>query len=422
MSDAVIVTEQNATQQNVTSITIDNLIEAELLSTDTTIGNVSEIDITNGLGDRPGHRLCGTTGGTTTEIDIPAVHIRQPSVTHPKPRYQMPPSISLQNIASFLQPRLIIDDTAIQARLPVFKLAVETLTEVIANISGHENKKKIIVAMYKLMSEYTDYLHANLKTAIVIKQKSEEFIIEGRIYDIIPYYNKMFNDHPYDNQKNLVIPGVFSMENIDVDYHTRKYNEDIADRVKRQNSLRQLPSFIRGEIVGVKDAQTGKWWMGKILNVINDEHQHILYYVEYEGWGEEFNEYISDIRRIERFNKYKHELFRSAKEKSRIAVTDDITATGDTLSEQYDAAAGAVNHTAHSTTSSKSINTDVLYMPSVANVNGAYSYKRINICADAMQKRTKDTVQGSTANISTTNVAYNTTNVAQHNITSEEKN
>lgn len=68
------------------------------------------------------------------------------------------------------------------------------------------------------------------------------------------------------------------------------------------------PLFTKNEIVGAKDKE-GRWWMSQILDIIQYDH-HNIYYVSFLGWGDRFNEFITNTSRIKKYNPRRHKYYR----------------------------------------------------------------------------------------------------------------
>ena len=86
-------------------------------------------------------------------------------------------------------------------------------------------------------------------------------------------------------------------------------NQEKCQQIKLRCMSKSIPpKYEIDEIVGAKDKEN-KWWMSRILDHVTC-HGHTVYYVEFLGWGDHFNEFISDLHRLEKFNPRKHRYYR----------------------------------------------------------------------------------------------------------------
>jgi hypothetical protein len=185
--------------------------------------------------------------------------------------------------------------------MSIFRLLLNICNESSANIKKH----CIRIILYTCI-EYKDILLLNPKLTNIVKKKIDEFITVNLMTDLISMYNLIFNDNLYDN-------------NIKHDDFT--ITQEVKDSIMSDYLALTLPStkitkkrFSIGEIVGAKDKEN-HWWMAKILYHAYHDGKHI-YYVEFLNWGKEFNEFICDGHRLQKFNKYKHNYYRSAVEQA----------------------------------------------------------------------------------------------------------
>lgn len=91
----------------------------------------------------------------------------------------------------------------------------------------------------------------------------------------------------------------------------------IEERIVIEQTLPQLnyerqikkaaPKFKVGQIVGAKDKEN-KWWLSRILHVYDTPKKNSYwYYVRFEGWGKEHDEWIDGSSyRVRQFNSRKH--------------------------------------------------------------------------------------------------------------------
>ena len=183
------------------------------------------------------------------------------------------------------------------------------------NMLEDPNEKKYAAKILLIFS------HANLKFlsnnklyALLIKYSAHHFIIEKGWHDLVYYYNLIFNDKMYNDVGDInIFEPVLSVEwiNEKIKLYQNKCREiEIRKKLKDKSY-----KYEKGEIVGAKDKE-GRWWMSQVLEIFN-YNQHCIYYIEFLGWGEEFNEFIVDKFRIARYNPLKHKYFRPSWKNTR---------------------------------------------------------------------------------------------------------
>ena len=144
---------------------------------------------------------------------------------------------------------------------------------------------------------------------LLVKSMFHRFIWElGYVY-LIRYYNMIFTDDIYtdlvDGDGVQSIPIVLSEE-----WKAEKIKEYQTKtlQIARRKALKQPTVMYKpGRYVGARDKE-GNWWMAKILKTLYEEC-HIIYYVEFLNWGDQFNEFITDVSRIQKYNPRRHKLF-----------------------------------------------------------------------------------------------------------------
>ena len=173
-------------------------------------------------------------------------------------------------------------------------------------VSTQEN---FIYNVFELIRHACVNLKDNLEFLALVKTWFHEYIVSKKHTSLITIYNTLFTDNLYkeENLKYMYIPTP------DADWVKEKikeYNDEMENINIRKNAKKAPPKYAKNEIVGAKDKE-GRWWMSKILHVC--EYQgSVVYLVEFIGWGEKFNEFISDGFRINKFNPKKHKYFRPA--------------------------------------------------------------------------------------------------------------
>ncbi len=152
-------------------------------------------------------------------------------------------------------------------------------------------------------------LRVNKEFMYLIKTLFHRYIAILGHTELIEIYNDIFTDKLYepDIVKYVFVPTLtdeWKLERI------KEYQESMQQAFVRKNAKKQAPQYEKDEIIGAKDKE-GRWWMAKVLAVY-EYNLHVVYYVEFCGWGEKFNEFISDGFRLQKFSPKKHRYFRPA--------------------------------------------------------------------------------------------------------------
>ena len=194
----------------------------------------------------------------------------------------------------------------------------DNMVKIIGNLLNYaklpndlEYKKIVVKIMYEVLHSYLDILKSNKNLSqfvLTMKYKFHEMIIDEKMIELVPIYNKMFNDNLYDrivfNTPQEIV------DEVDFKALVDEYNEKKTEYLLRKKYSRIGHPFEEGEIVGAKNRE-GDWWMSRIIKIFN-YLQHNIFYVEFLGWGEEFNEFIPDVCKIKKFNPIKHKYYRTA--------------------------------------------------------------------------------------------------------------
>jgi hypothetical protein len=146
---------------------------------------------------------------------------------------------------------------------------------------------------------------------MLLKIKFHEIITKFRKPEYVALYDEIFNDNLYNYIKveNDVIKTTEWLTPEKKAQLISYYNEEV-DKINKKNLVYKL-NYEEGEIIGAKNIYD-QWWMSKILKIIKIEGK-VIYYVEFLGWGKEFNEFIYCPLRMAKFNKFKHNYYRKPK-------------------------------------------------------------------------------------------------------------
>jgi hypothetical protein len=179
-----------------------------------------------------------------------------------------------------------------------------------ANISGRLNRELYVTAIMEIIVGYLDVINTanNYKLLICIKGKLDEFISKERMYTLIPIYNRIFTDNLYKSIQTQ--PKTDILTDQEISDYVDQYQKKLIEFHEHRNALRTLPVYEKDEIIGAKDKE-GNWWMSRVLDTVSRD-QHNMYYVEFLGWGDQFNEFIVDTYRLKRYNPRAHPYYRPA--------------------------------------------------------------------------------------------------------------
>lgn len=174
------------------------------------------------------------------------------------------------------------------------------------NLWNNKPTKETYQITFALCIEFINELVKFPAFALTLKKAYDDAIIKYKYTQFIKMYNTTFKDDLY-SQILFDIDEPLALNDVDVQKLTIAYNQSIK---KRHKFTKKVYTFNDNEIVGARDKQ-GSWWHARILKRLIYKDQNV-YYVEFSHWGEEFNEWISDTRRIMKYNPKRHILYRPA--------------------------------------------------------------------------------------------------------------
>lgn len=168
---------------------------------------------------------------------------------------------------------------------------------------------KTTFTQLKYLCKLINFMRTKPTFLLLVKSLFHRYIVGLDHKELIEIYDEIFNDNLYsnDNAKYVFVPTLtqeWESEKI------KEYQEQIQQMQIRKTAKRIPPKYEAGEIIGAKDKE-GRWWMSKILARFEYQDSQV-YYVEFIGWGEKFNEFISDGFRLQKFHPRRHRYFRPA--------------------------------------------------------------------------------------------------------------
>ncbi len=168
------------------------------------------------------------------------------------------------------------------------------------------DKQNILQHVVNVIKRYNIFDHAKLM--LLLKLKFHHLIQRENMIDLVKLYDEVFNDKLYqfiEIEKKLLKP----VTNEDIAKYYEIYNDEV-DKLKTKNYKFSV-KYEEGEIIGAKSIYD-QWWMARIIKIIVID-EHVVYYVEFLGWGKEFNEFITSPLKLARYNIHKHKYYRKAK-------------------------------------------------------------------------------------------------------------
>lgn len=220
------------------------------------------------------------------------------------------------NIGSFLNP----PNNRTEDNLP---MVVLEMLHILETVKSADSIYHMLVAntfrnLHYIVSS-SGAVRENAKLMLIIKAVFHRYIVTLRHKELIEIYNDIFNDRPY-SEESIKYAYIHTPSEDWQAEKIKEYRQRCLEIAIRKAAKRKPPMYEVGEIVGARDKE-GKWWMSKVLALF--EYQgSVLYYVEFLGWGEKFNEFISDGFRIQRFNPRKHKYFRPVWSKNNLDSSD----------------------------------------------------------------------------------------------------
>jgi hypothetical protein len=223
------------------------------------------------------------------------------------------PQFTSDNIGQFLNPVVDLNES----RKNAFKQMTKTIMVKFKQVQGRYNRKHLMIVMMTHITGYLDIMHDPefASFTIMIKGLFNEFIRRERVYELIPIYNTIYNDNVF---ANIEITPEVTITQAEIDAYIAQYNNDLLIYAENNATTRLQPKYEKGEIIGARNSED-KWYMAEVLKVFHHKHAN-MYYVEFKGWGEQFNEFIVDSYRLKRFNPRIHVYYRPAWKHHQLAV------------------------------------------------------------------------------------------------------
>jgi len=207
----------------------------------------------------------------------------------------------------------------------------KNITTVLKHMAGmadgldNEGRKVLFTSFLCMGITLAPYFRKHLDFARTFRDKMRKLIAVIKDHRLVDIYNMIFTDHVVDAYKLPVAPlnteTLHPLSGFDKTAFEKLFNDKL--RKYEQYMLDRVPKnkFKENTIVGAKD-KNGRWWLSRILKSFT-YNGHVIYYVEFMGWGSEFNEFIYEPYRIEPFNPRKHKLYRSASDRAVNDIRDD---------------------------------------------------------------------------------------------------
>lgn len=198
------------------------------------------------------------------------------------------------------------------------------------NYIATRNASEQISMLIMLTKVYKDYLLTNVNNVskvdiLSLKALYDTLIVEKNVHELIADYNEVFNDLPYEklskNEFDNTLQDIELTEEQKATY-IATYQKKIREREVRKRINAKPPRFSVGDIVGAQDKE-GRWWMSQVLDVFSYLGQHI-YYVSFLGWGEQFNEFITNKFKIRWYNPKKHKYYRASRKLDKTSTGTNV--------------------------------------------------------------------------------------------------
>lgn len=153
-------------------------------------------------------------------------------------------------------------------------------------------------------------LHKSLTTdqrlLLIFREQLKHYIVRKGMNKLITVYNQLFDDDMFKDYTASI--DKLSQDDIQELYNMHKNSQR---KMELMFMGRNKYQFNVGDLVGARDKE-GRWWAANILNKFS-YHGKDVYYIHYHNWGPEFDEFVSDMHRIRRFNPKLHHCYYSAK-------------------------------------------------------------------------------------------------------------
>ena len=182
-----------------------------------------------------------------------------------------------------------IEDTVIKNKI-LFNICLGYI-----EIFNLEEFRKLKIIILNQLIKMIKLGHEDLiKTGNLLFKNFNDYLIQNSII----INDKNIDNELDENSKNL-------LKSSYLNYTINKMENSIlyAKKIK--------PKYKENQIIGAKD-KNNKWWMSTVKKIFMI-NKKIVYLIHFNGWGDEFNEFIEEGIRLTYYNHYKHKQFQSKK-------------------------------------------------------------------------------------------------------------
>lgn len=216
---------------------------------------------------------------------------------------------SIETIKNFVKPLIVEleDKTYLEQEMLI---NIYSIIHIMETINRSDTCYLMIVKttfmQFKYFCRMLTFLQNNPAFLLFIKALFHRYIVVLGHKELIEIYDEIFTDKLYANELATyvfvpVLTEEWKSEKI------KEYQQLLRQIYARKNAKKNAPKYEIEEIIGARDKE-GRWWMSKVLAIFNYQNS-IVYYIEFIGWGERFNEFISDGFRIQKFNPKNIDIF-----------------------------------------------------------------------------------------------------------------
>jgi len=215
---------------------------------------------------------------------------------------------TVENVKTQLTPAISADEKTSYEMMRILSNYIHILEETDKESLNYKQLVLVTFHLIKNVCSVDKILREDADFMLLVKALFDRYIRNFGFTELQNTYNLLFTDQIYEETNKYLLP-VLSEEW--KEQKIKEYQQQHKELLIKKHAKHAPPKYQVDEIIGAKDRES-RWWMSRVLAIFT-HLQHTVYYVEFLGWGEKFNEFIVDGFRLAKFNPKRHKYFRACK-------------------------------------------------------------------------------------------------------------